>query len=287
MGYYQIPYQAPMGGLGIVPGVGLGAKVTNMRPRGCSAEEMERYRARIALIRADGGDPEWVENILWCCENNVAVEMTRVPGEMPLYRGIVNTDACQMAARLAHQQTPRVQQPATRRPMVAAHGLGIVPGASTREPWCSASNSFRPMQQMLSNLGFYSGPLNGEVPNEGNATFNALVEFARAYGVDASAGVTTAFCEQLINAHNARGSGPSPTPLPSTSPAAALKSQMVYRYRQEPAAEMREGPGPTNGALAPVGGAAGWWASQSTAVKAGIIVGGFGVLGAGAYMLSR
>ena len=167
-----------------------------------------------------------------------------------------------------------------------ASGVGQPPGGSTTPPYCGSISA---MQQMLSDLGYYAGVVDGIY---GVGTEGAMAEFKRVEGLE-SVFVTGEDCQRLIERWNARaGGGVAPVPLPGTGPAARLKRQMVRVARRPMVQDTRTQPPPNGAAVATVGPgaldkASRWWAAQSTPVKAGVIVGGVAVLGVGAYALAR
>lgn len=265
MTYYEIPYQAPSAGFGAARPLPLSPKLVppHQRPR-CD------YRSPL-----DGSYDKCL--MRYCCSH-------RMPQNAPV-------DGRDFAKWIDTCKCPEKKPdhcPGAHTPSVGPFqqaGFGLVPGASSRAPWCSDSTSYIPLQQMLSDLGFYTGPLNGEIPAQGNATHSAIVAWGKAYGVDLSGGITNDVCAAMIDAHNRRGEEPSGGAAQPAFPTSTLKSQMSYRAIRQPVTT-KSGAGPSGAAVPAGGGAAGWWASQSTAVKAAVIVGAFAAVGVGAYAIT-
>ncbi len=63
--------------------------------------------------------------------------------------------------------------------------------ATTSPPYCGSPFA---LQQMLADLGFYSGPVNGKIDA---ATLKAAADFARSRGVTKLSHVTPEFCRLL------------------------------------------------------------------------------------------
>jgi len=105
--------------------------------------------------------------------------------------------------------------------MYSAHrSLGLVTevptphgtfASSNAPPYCGSPYA---MQQMLADLGFYGGAIDGQV---GTGTLNAASEFARSRGVSNLQYVTPEFCRLLTGqweAKTAAVSSGSARPLP-------------------------------------------------------------------------
>jgi hypothetical protein len=73
--------------------------------------------------------------------------------------------------------------------------------------FCGSSTG---MQQMLSDLGYYSGPINGD-PNQ--ATAAAIYYFAKDHGMSVASGLTKTFCLALEQEWQKVAGGTSPPPV--------------------------------------------------------------------------
>ena len=71
-----------------------------------------------------------------------------------------------------------------------AHGTFT---ATTSPPYCGSPFA---LQQMLADLGFYSGPINGQVDE---ATLSAAANFGRSRGISNLSYVTTEYCRLLTS----------------------------------------------------------------------------------------
>lgn len=181
--------------------------------------------------------------------------------------------------------------------------LGVVvptplPGQQTYAPdmketgynYCGSKFGF---QQMLKDLGFYKGTIDGQV---GQGTINAAAAFGKQYGVPISGGLSNTFCGKLIQVWSSKFSQPAPAPAPQP-PSQDVPPPPEGRPNsgQPPAPRNGEGTKPGNqngnGATAAPGGAVankakGWWASQSTGTKAGVAIGSVAVLGLLGYAIA-
>lgn len=100
------------------------------------------------------------------------------------------------------------------------NGFGQPPGGSTRAPTCSNTGNYAPLQQMLADLGYYFGPIDGTM-SAGGPTQQAAQQFARAEGMDQYAPIDNAFCERLIQRWGEQQSGGQTAPpgTPNGKPA--------------------------------------------------------------------
>ena len=137
--------------------------------------------------------------------------------------------------------------------------------------YCGSKYGF---QQMLQDLGYYKGQIDGKV---GTGTLSAAQRFAADHGAPWGGSLSNDFCAKLIQAWQAQ-MAPSPSPQIPRDDAAP-----------KPSNGGPNGEPPKNGAPpAPVtngNGAAGWWGRQSTGVKAAVVVGSAAVLGLIVYAL--
>jgi peptidoglycan hydrolase-like protein with peptidoglycan-binding domain len=151
------------------------------------------------------------------------------------------------------------------------YGVGLPPGANQNSlPWCGG---IKPLQQMLSDLGFYAGRIDGSV---GTGTTNAIVAAQRQYGVPTGA-ISKGFCAALADAWNAKMAAPSPTPGAPAPGAPAAPSPGVPTEA------------PPNGAMvmAEPQGVMDKWAALPMAAKAGILGGTLLLVGGGIYLVVR
>ena len=170
--------------------------------------------------------------------------------------------------------------------MRATRGLGQPPGASTAPPYCGG---IRPLQQMLSDLGYYAGIVDGLY---GQNTENAMATFKREEGLGAGY-IKSSDCDRLIKRWNAKQE-PSvpPTDLPSTETTisrSALRQLAVRVRAPSAAADTKEDAGLTYAETDSgiVDKASAWWSDQGTVTKAAVIGGGVAVVGGTIYLMAR
>jgi hypothetical protein len=148
--------------------------------------------------------------------------------------------------------------------------------------YCGSKFGF---QQMLQDLGYYKGPIDGKI---GTGSLAAAKNFAADHNVVLSGGLSNAFCQKLIDVWAAKmgggpappGAQPVPTPVP-VAPAAAVAPTSAPASatldRSSPPVEKHED--------TVLGTAGSWWESQSTGVKAAVGIGGVAVVGLTLYAL--
>jgi hypothetical protein len=146
------------------------------------------------------------------------------------------------------------------------------------------------MQQMLQDLGYYKGPIDGKV---GGGTLGAMRAFSTASGVPIGSGsLSNAWCQALIDAWAAKMQPPA-APPPAQPP--------VGNGGQQPAPPAPNGNGPAPNGNGPVPNGNGngvvkngkgaldkakdWWNSQSTGVKVAMGLGGVAIVGLIIYAL--
>lgn len=164
-------------------------------------------------------------------------------------------------------------------------GLGQPPGASLTPPYCG---SIRGLQQMLYDLGYYAGPVDGLY---GRNTELAAAEFKRVESLG-SGGINRSDCERMVRRWNDKMAKPPATPPPTELPGVGVKRALmaaarVHMVAPSPKADtaLKEEydvvePGMLDRASA-------WWSAQGTATKAAIIGGGVAVVGGTFYLMSR
>lgn len=150
------------------------------------------------------------------------------------------------------------------------------------------------LQQMLKDLGFYAGSVDGAI---GNQTLKALSGFASAHGVPYTPGSFPkgAICDAIQSTWTA-AQAPAPSPGPTTSPAPAPApagggvSPLVRQVTQQVTTRLP----PQAAPIVANGGAGGalsslstWWNSQSTMVKAGLVGGALFAVGLAIYAAKR
>jgi hypothetical protein len=148
------------------------------------------------------------------------------------------------------------------------------------------------MQQMLQDLGYYSGTIDGKV---GTGTLNAMKKFGNDHGVPIVGSLSNAWCQKLMSEWQARMQ-PAPAPAPAPPPPAGRPNGQPPS-NGGPVATPGNGNGapvPSNGngnGVAPAPGAGpidkakAWWNEQSTGVKAAIGIGGVAIVGLIIYAL--
>lgn len=193
------------------------------------------------------------------------------------------------------------------------YGLGLavptsIPGmpadhasnmAATGFNYCGSKYGF---QQMLLDLGYYSGAIDGAIGPKSNA---AAREFAQENGVLWQGVPSNEFCQKLMDVWEARMGGGPPDPAPA--PATSTRTRLVSKYSPlarrvvwqgaKPATTTPTGtPAQTdNGQPAAkaeaepkgiIDKAMAWWNGQSTGTKVAIGVGGAAVVGTIIYLLA-
>jgi hypothetical protein len=150
------------------------------------------------------------------------------------------------------------------------------------------------MQQMLQDLGYYTGTIDGKV---GTGTIAAMKAFGNAHGVPITGSLSNAWCQKLMDVWQAKmqpPAAPAPAPVP---PPPAGRPNGQPPSNGGPVATPGNGNGvtsaPGNGnGVTPVAPGAGpidkakaWWNEQSTGVKAAIGIGGVAIVGLIIYAL--
>lgn len=194
-----------------------------------------------------------------------------------------------------HYMPPGIM-PIARSGGYAGFGLMVptpLPGQPSYAPnmqatgfnYCGSQYGF---QQMLQDLGFYKGAIDGKA---GTATITAAKNFAAQYGAPWGGSLSNQFCQRLMDVWQAQMQGPpiaqGPVQMPSTQvpppptgrptgtpPNGAGPPQPGTTTTQPPLSE----PGFFDKAKA-------WWDGQSTGAKVAIGVGGAAVVGLAIWAL--
>lgn len=112
---------------------------------------------------------------------------------------------------------------------VSGRSLGQPSGGSTRAPYCSDAGNATALQQMLTDLGYYLGPIDG-VMSPGGPTYQAAQAFARSEGFDQYAPIGTAYCERLIERWEQQRSSATTPPVPNGGSSTGIDPR-VFRTR--------------------------------------------------------
>lgn len=157
--------------------------------------------------------------------------------------------------------------------------------ATVRATGYNYCGDVRGLQQMLADLGWYKGMIDG---NFGRGSRQSAEAAAREYGVPFIKGgtINNAFCQAVMDAWVAQNA-PSPSPAPPKPPPGSPSPT-------EPAplpspSEPASSPG---GEVAPTsqggggGGITGWWNQQDKNTKIAIGLGAVGIVGLGVYLLA-
>jgi peptidoglycan hydrolase-like protein with peptidoglycan-binding domain len=177
----------------------------------------------------------------------------------------------------------------SRAPM---SGLGLPPDWTGYAPYCGRSP--RVLQQMLYDLGYYAGPIDGDF---GTNSQRAMATFKREEGLGTGA-VRDSDCERIAKRWNDKmiTSGQvDPLELPTTdrpmpkefyTRAGALQrvssgqQTMDQKYDESPFDQSAA----DGGALARTKS---WWEEQSTVTKVAIVGGGIAAVGGVLYVATR
>lgn len=149
--------------------------------------------------------------------------------------------------------------------------------------YCGSKYGF---QQMLQDLGYYKGPIDGVV---GTGSLAAARAFSSASGVPlgGSGGMSNQFCDALIAAWQTKMAprpAPAPAPAPAPSPTSPPQAApMTTNGGQQPPSGGQVVT--TNGGVGPIEKAKNWWASASTGTKVAIGIGGVALVGIVLYTL--
>jgi hypothetical protein len=221
------------------------------------------------LERGNANNAAIMDELAWCCAHNVGTE-TRI-FKRPTRRGyvryplkVITIQNCRNARRMRSQALS-----SRRAHRFAMRGLGLPPGANPSSlPWCGG---IKPLQQMLSDLGYYAGRIDGSV---GTGTTSAIVAAQKAFGVPTGA-ISKNFCEALADAWNAKMAAPAPAAPAPGAPAAPQPGVPTET--------------PPNGAMvtAEPQGVMDKWTALPMAAKAGIVGGALLLVGGGIYLAVR
>jgi hypothetical protein len=144
------------------------------------------------------------------------------------------------------------------------------------------------MQQMLQDLGYYKGPIDGDV---GSGTLGAMRAFSTASGVPiGSGGLSNAWCQALLDAWQSKmqpPAAPAPQPAPTGNGGGGAPAPNGQPSGNGQPAPNGNGTPTTNGTSgkSAIDKAKDWWNGQSTGVKAAIGIGGVAVVGLIIYAL--
>lgn len=131
------------------------------------------------------------------------------------------------------------------------------------------------LQQMLMDLGFYSGGIDGQI---GNNTLKSVRLFADAFAVPYAGSFPQApVCQALMDAWTAKmgmSTPPAPTGTVPTGKLTFVAAKPRIRLTAKGASAV--GPSGSSGAMTSVGS---WWSSLSTPMKVGVVTGGFVIVG--------
>lgn len=160
-------------------------------------------------------------------------------------------------------------------------------GVANVDPSKGYCGSIAGLQQMLQELGYYTGTVDGEW---GSGTQNAVIKFAQANLPPGAltSGINPTFCQAVIDKWQALHAPPpsAGTPAPSAAPTAG-KFMLSSAALSKLTVPLKIGPGGavTTTAAAPTPeavreeGVMGWWGSQSTGTKVAIGIGAAAVVG--------
>lgn len=153
--------------------------------------------------------------------------------------------------------------------------------------YCGSKFGF---QQMLADLGFYAGAIDGKI---GPGTLGAAEDFATTHGAPWGGPLSNEFCVKLIEVWTASQASPAADPVTQT-PTTTTSRQMVtlskvprsiLRLRPSTVAAQQDQTAtqPTTNGNGNGGGLLdrikAWWGSQSTVTKAAVGVGAAGIVG--------
>ncbi len=147
-------------------------------------------------------------------------------------------------------------------------------------PYCGSKFG---LQQMLADLGFYAGSIDGDV---GPQTLSAARDFAVQHGAPLEGGITAAYCQRLIDVWTAAMQAPPPAAEPAPAPTTGMRVtpqalRVLSRRIGMPGAPAVTAEQPGIPAPQPTvnGGIMGWWNAQSTLTKVAVGVTGAALIG--------
>lgn len=166
-------------------------------------------------------------------------------------------------------------------------------GVANVDPTKGYCGSIAGLQQMLAELGFYKGTVDGKW---GSGTQTAVVKFAQANLPPGAltAGINPTFCQAVIDKWQALHGPPPGTSPPAPSGGTSTGKKMISpTVMSQIIGPFQMGPGgatTTTGAEPAVEapreeGVMGWWSSQSTGTKVAIGIGAAAVVGLAIYAL--
>lgn len=161
--------------------------------------------------------------------------------------------------------------------------FGQPSGATTSPPYCGG---ITPLQQMLYDLGYYQDTVDGFW---GPNTQKAVISFAGDNGLNVGGGITSGFCQTLIDKWNSAQTQSEPQPLPTTtSPllhSSAIKNLALKKPSSSIPSGQKSSPVTRQGNAEPSAGAIGWWGSLSQTEKIAVVAGGTLAVGAVLYVI--
>jgi hypothetical protein len=169
----------------------------------------------------------------------------------------------------------------------AIRGLGLPPEWTGYAPYCGRSATM--LQQMLYDLGYYAGPMDGDF---GTNSQRAMATFKREMGLGSGV-VRDTDCKRLAELWTSKQVVPqelpsTDRPLPASFYTRSAALHRVSSGQQTMDKQYDESPfdqsAANGGALARTKS---WWGEQSTLTKVAIIGGGAAVVGGGLYVATR
>lgn len=142
------------------------------------------------------------------------------------------------------------------------------------------------LQQMLTDLGVYSGGVDGAI---GSGTMTALRKFSEVTGVPYDKGTfpKAPMCQALMDTWAAKM---APAATPSTTTPASSGTASPFRVSAAAARALLKPKtgapaGSTSRDVTVAGAGDGWWSEQGSTTKALVIGGGLAVIGVAAYLM--
>lgn len=162
--------------------------------------------------------------------------------------------------------------------MTQVIGHPVADGSGTcGDPWA--------LQQMLAELGFYAGQVDGQI---GPQSLTAVRQFAEALGVSYTKGTfpKAPVCQAIITAWTAKmAATPPSTVTTSTAPSKGPTYTIAQRKR---IIDMIQRTGTYSSSMAidsgPLEKMGAWWGEQTTVTKVAVVGGGVAVVGGIAYL---